>query len=363
MTKIDKQVLSGVIIFTSVILVVAMTTLQTGYAHSIYADPSDTAFHIRFATAEITGLSVFSDTAIDSINNSKNTSNPQVNTNTTNYNTTNSRNIQNNTLITSILANNLENRLQNAGAVLNITSQLPQVRNVSFAHLLNQTLSTLHGIPQDADIEKRQIAKNILSSNEDLLEILFFMPNGDAYIHEPYSRQQALTKTNFAFREYFQGAIRTNDVYLGSVVNSTAFGTRIAMIAVPVYSLEEDNSTLAGVWVGGLNLDTFNEELQSLNLTAGQRVVYVDSNGSKIADSDANNTNPQESFDNLTSFSNAIMNGQSGSTIETIGDAKMIVTYQPVNVFHNTWAVLLMQQQLPPSPPSNQTINSEQLLG
>ncbi|MGE5662167.1 MAG: cache domain-containing protein, partial [Ignavibacteriales bacterium] len=226
-----------------------------------------------------------------------------------------------------------------------------------FAYLLNETLSTLHGIPQDADIEKRQIAQDILSSHKDLFEILFFMPNGDAYIHEPYSRQQALSRTNFAFREYFQGAIRTNDTYLGNVVNSTAFGTRIAMIAVPVYSLK-DNSTLAGVWAGGLDFDTLNEELQSLNLTAGERVVYVDSNGSKIADSDANNTNPQESFANLTSFKNAIMNGQSGSTIETIGDAKMIVTYQPVNVFNNTWAVLFMEQQ-PSTLPSNQTISSE----
>lgn len=266
------------------------------------------------------------------------------------------------TLIVKLLSNNLEDRIQKVGSILNMTSKLPQVRNISFAHLLNETLNTLHGIPQDADIEKRQIAKNILSSNEDLLEILFFMPNGDAYIHEPYLRQQALSRTNFAFREYFQGAISTNDIYLGNVVNSTAFGTRIAMIAVPVYSLK-DNSTLAGVWVGGLDFDTLNEELQqSLNLTAGQRVVYVDSNGSKIADSDANNTNPQESFANLTSFKNAIINGQSGSAIETIGNTKMTVTYQPVNVFHNTWAVLLMQQQPLPQP-SNQTINSEQLLG
>lgn len=267
------------------------------------------------------------------------------------------------TLIVKLLANNLEDRLQNIGSILNITSKLPQVRNTSFAYLLNETLSTLHGIPQDADIEKRQIARNILSNYKDLLEILFFMPNGDAYIHEPYSRQQALSRTNFAFREYFQGAISTNDIYLGNVVNSTAFSTRIAMIAVPVYSLK-DNSTLAGVWVGGLDFDTFDKELQqSLNLTAGQRVVYVDSNGSKIADSDANNTNTQESFANLTSFSNAIINGQSGSAIETIGNTKMIVTYQPVNVFHNTWAVLLMQQQQPLPQPSNQTNNLEQRLG
>ena len=67
----------------------------------------------------------------------------QVNVN----NTTDSNNIQNNVLITKILAKNLENRLQKAGAILEVTSKLPQVRNVSYAHLLNQTLNILHGIP------------------------------------------------------------------------------------------------------------------------------------------------------------------------------------------------------------------------
>ena len=69
-------------------------------------------------------------------------------------------------LITKILAKNLENHLQKAGALLEITSKLPQVRNVSYAHFLNQTLDTLHGIPQQADIENRQVGKNILSSTK-----------------------------------------------------------------------------------------------------------------------------------------------------------------------------------------------------
>jgi hypothetical protein len=68
--------------------------------------------------------------------------------------------------------------------------------------LLNQTLNTLHGIPQYVDIEKRQVAKNIIASNSD-----FIMPNEDIYFEEPYSEQQFYTITNFAFRDYFQGAL------------------------------------------------------------------------------------------------------------------------------------------------------------
>jgi hypothetical protein len=253
------------------------------------------------------------------------------------------------TLIVTLLSNDLENHLQKAGAILNITSKLPQVRNVSYAHLFNQTLNTLHGIPQQADIQKRQIAQNILSNYKDLQIIIFIMPNGDIYFDEPYSRQQISTTTNLAFRDYFQGVVRTNDIYLGDPSTSVSSGQRQSVIAVPVYSLK-DNSTLVGIWGGGMDFGVLNKELQSLNLTAhGIRVVYVGHNGQKIADSETSSTSRLESFANLNSFKNAI-NGQSGSTIDTVDNRKMLVTYQPVKAFHNTWVVLLMQ-------PNNTTIN------
>jgi C4-dicarboxylate-specific signal transduction histidine kinase len=268
----------------------------------------------------------------------------QVNVN----NTTDSNNIQNNVLIAKILAKNLENRLQKAGAILEITSKLPQVKNISFAHLLNQTLNTLHGIPRDADIEKRQVVKNILSSNSDLYEIFLVMPNGDMYFLEPYSIQQTLAVNNYAFRDYFQGAIKTNDTYLGNVhTTAAASGVRTAKIAVPVYSLK-DNSTIVGVWAGSIDFGILNKELQSLNLTSlddNTRIVYVDSNGQKVADSDINKSTTPESFANLSSFKDAT-NGQAGLTIDTANNTKMLVAYQPVKVFNNTWAVLLMR--LPP---------------
>lgn len=243
-------------------------------------------------------------------------------------------------LVAKLLSNSLENRLQAAGSILNVTSQLPQVRNTSDAHLINETL---HGIPRDADIEKRTIAQNILSSHKEFQIIVFIMPNGDIYLDEPFARQEMSTLTNLASRDYFKGVLETNDTFLSNVNTSASTGQRQALIAVPVYSLEDD-STLAGVWVGGLDFDVFNDELQSLNLTTGKRVVYVDHNGSKIADSDANSTKPEESFANLTSFRSAIA-GKSGSATERIGNEDMLVTYEPVEAFHNTWAVLLIERK------------------
>ncbi len=269
--------------------------------------------------------------------------------NNTNYVTTDSNSTHNNIeLITNILVKNLENRIHKAGAILEITSKLPEVRDIPNEQSLNQTLNSLHGIPQYADIEKRRVGSNVLSGNNDLYEIFFVMPNGNMYLLEPYSIQQTLTLNNFAFRDYFQGAINTNDTFLGDVHNTAAAsGERTAKISVPVYSLK-DNSTIAGVWASSIDFNVLSKELQSLNLTSlgeSTRVVYVDSKGQKIADSDINKSTIPESFSNLKGFKAAIT-GQTGSMIDTVNNTKMVVAYQPVNAFHNTWVVLLMQLSL-----------------
>jgi len=151
---------------------------------------------------------------------------------------------------------------------------------------------------------------------------------------------------NYAFRDYFQGAIKANDIYLGNVHNTAAAsGVKTAKIAVPVYSLK-DNSTIVGVWAGSIDFNVLNKELQSLNVKSlgdDTRVIYVDSKGQKIADSDLKKSTIPESFSDLKGFKAAI-GGKTGSTIEKVDNQNMLVAYPPLNVFHNTWVVLLMQK-------------------
>jgi hypothetical protein len=246
-------------------------------------------------------------------------------------------------LIVNLLADNLENRLNESGAILEITGELPEVKNVSYASSIS---SELHGIPKDLDIAKRKVAHNILTSDKDFEVIFFLMPNGDVYMEEPYSRQQNLTGNNFAFREYYKGAVSTGDIYLGNVIISAASGLPQSYIAVPLYSSASvNNETLLGIWSGGLNLPVFSETLESLNLTNGERVVYVDQNGEKVADSNKQSfrTNQNESFVGLQAFNNALREQKSGSVMEMINGTRMLVFYEPVQFHSTTWAVLLLR--------------------
>ena len=254
----------------------------------------------------------------------------------------NATTLGNKTLSIKLLADSLENRLNKSAAILEITSKLPEVRKVSFASSIN---NTLHGIPKDTDLAKRNVAQGILSKYNDFRVVALLLPNGDMYMEEPYSRQLNLTKTNFAFRDYYKGAVSTHNTYLGNLIIASCCGLPQANMAVPIYSSENNtnNPSLVGVWYGGLDLDVFNKSLQSLNLTDNERIVYVDQHGQKIADSDKKQSiNKNETFANFQSFKNAIA-GKSGSTIEGINGTKMLVFYHPVKAIQARWVILDIQ--------------------
>jgi hypothetical protein len=103
--------------------------------------------------------------------------------------------------------------------------------------------------------------------------------------------------------------------------------------------------TLLGLRGGGLNLTQFSETLQSLNLTDGERIVYVDQNGQKVADSIKQlfRANQNESFANLQAFNNALQEQKPGSVTEMTNDTRMLVFYEPVQFHFTTCAVLLLK--------------------
>jgi hypothetical protein len=251
--------------------------------------------------------------------------------------------IVNDRLTTRLLADSLANRLNKTAAILEVTSLLPQVRNTPYA---NSISPVLHGIPQNLDSPKRAIAQHILSKYHDFDIVSFIMPNGNMYILEPYSQQAHLTKNNYAFRDYYKGAVGTHNTYLGGVIISTATGKKEAVISVPIYS--NNSNQLVGIWAGDISLGAIEKSLQALNITTdntthNERVVFVDQNGKKVADSvKALSGKQNESFASLRSFKNA-ENGTAGSIVEQFNDTKMLITYQPAKMHSTTWAILLMR--------------------
>ena len=252
----------------------------------------------------------------------------------------------------------IENRLEKPKAILEILSNLPEVKNLSFANLVDTDETP--GIPAESELEKRQIANYILSNHPmDFVSVLFLLPNGDVYLLEPYIRQQNLSTTNLSFRDYFQGVISTNDTYLGNIITSKASGLKQVQLAVPLYAeaLFNENATttdtnsqsnITGILSTGLNLQSLNDILNIVNNEDNNNedtVVLIDGNGKIIAESSKNTTNLSEDenlFANLKSYKLAL-NGENGTLVENIHGVERTISFAPVNAISNTWVILMIK--------------------
>jgi hypothetical protein len=145
------------------------------------------------------------------------------------------------------------------------------------------------------------------------------------------------------------------------VITSVSSGRNQIQLAVPVFSFGDSNQTasLIGVLSSGLNFKPFNEILQSLNLSSNERIVLLDSNGSKIADSDTKQLSSlhksnlgDASFRNLQSFKNALK-GKTGTVQEVVNGINTQVYYKPVKAIQNNWVLLLFQSSGAPTVPTN----------
>lgn len=276
-------------------------------------------------------------------------------------------------IILKMLSDVIETRINKSSSLLELTSKLPEVTNVSYANMITEKFM---GIPQSLDLQKRSIARNILEKDRDIASIFFLIPKGDTYMGEPYPDQQQLPRLNYADRDWYKGVTRTNDTYTSAVFLSAAIHVPAIAIAVPVYgnNIESNveikvNQTslppIVGYWVGIINPMRINENLSDFNLlNSNNKVLLIDHNGTRVFESLpwsrinvtslpssssssplSNNQNQNQSlksFSYLQSVQNAL-EGQSGSTGELIDGIKTTIYYYPVQIHPHTWALLLLQ--------------------
>ena len=257
----------------------------------------------------------------------------------------NNINENNNSLLLNELTNIkniLESKVTKLVTALQIASNIPQILQPPDIDLIDPKIN---GIPEDADIEKRKIAKILLNQFNEFSSIVFSLNNGDVYFVEPFERQLNLTTNNLSFRDYYQVVEQTKKTYLSDAIISKATGRNLAVIATPVINKEND---MRGILYGSINFNNYDQFLQSLHLQNNTRLVIIDKNGVKIGDSNVNETSiskeshEKKQFSNLTSFKLAL-EGKSGSIIEKFEGKESQITFLPYDLFQNKRILLLIQ--------------------
>jgi hypothetical protein len=236
----------------------------------------------------------------------------------------------------------LETKLTKLASALQIASSLPQILQPPNTNLIDPKIN---GIPEDADIEKRKIAKILLDQFDEFSSIVFLLNNGDVYFDEPFERQLNLTTNNFSFRDYYQVVEQTKKTYLSDAIISNSTGRNQAVIATPV--IKEND--MIGILFGTINFNNYDKFLQSLNLQNNTRLVIIDKNGVKIGDSDKNEISiskksheKKEQFSNLTAVKFAL-EGKSGSILEKFNGKESQITFLPYDILQNKRILLLIQ--------------------
>lgn len=271
---------------------------------------------------------------------------------------------QNNTLI--VLAATIEDKLNQAIDILNVTSKDHAVSNTLYA---NNISTKYMGIPEDQDVSKRQVAKNIIKTDKDFENVYFLLPNGNVYIGEPYENQKQLPRLNYADRDWYKGIsslvkMATNDqnktkvnktnslAYISSVFMSASINKPAIGISVPVYdnNWKASKPSLLGYWVGILTLDKVQKIIDSLALTNSQRIIVFDHNGTALLDSSfGHSTKTNSNIKNLTSFYNLAgvknaLTGKNGVVTDTINGTKTLSLYRPIDAHSHTWGILFLSQ-------------------
>ncbi|MDE1829280.1 MAG: sensor histidine kinase [Thaumarchaeota archaeon] len=239
----------------------------------------------------------------------------------------------------SILINQLADRMglriSEAITILQIASKNDHMTNPVNASSVN---ANLHGIPENVDTERRKIMHDIFETDNQFQNLLFVLPNGDVYINEPFVFQKNMTTSNFAFRDWYTGAMSSHSVYVSQVVVSKSSGKPNVVIAVPVSS---ENGSFLGLLTGSFSLDKFQKEVENSKLYSLERIIVVDNTGAIVADSEGTST----TIRHLTGddvFQKAIA-GENGTVSNMVNGTNIFTAYAPMSVGQTRWAIISIQ--------------------
>jgi len=233
--------------------------------------------------------------------------------------------------ILNLFANLLDSKISIAVDDLEISSRDETLKEVQF---LKNVSSNYNGIHSTLDLDKRNLAKDILQRNTDIASIFFVLPNGDIYLGEPYMDQEQLPRINFADREWYKGVVKNNQTYISSIFMSASINAPAIAIAVPVYSPTGDlesqvgSSSLSGYWVGIINLKSLEDLFKSLSLINQDQFILIDHNGTEFLDNKKLKIGP--------AYSSSHENDSSLSSSGNLTKQKMLETFDYFDLVKDT---------------------------
>lgn len=234
-----------------------------------------------------------------------------------------------------LLSDRIDLRLSNAINAIDVTSKNPLMQSTPYSNFIAYEL---RGIPSDMDMPKRIIARNVMNVFHGFEYVFYAMPNGDLYVMEPYAAQINNTQLNFAFRDWYKGAIKNHDVYVSEVYVSATTKHNVVAISSPVY--QKNNGSLAGMWVGVLDLNMIRQELAKTNFGKNEDVGIIDQHGTIIV---SNNSDFNKFEPSYTGEIDQALSGNTGLSVKSIAGAPYVMAHSSISLHDHNWTVISVQ--------------------
>lgn len=234
-----------------------------------------------------------------------------------------------------VITTYVEREVLGLQSVMESSSRLSQVQDVSFANLIDKNL---HGIPQDVDMPKREVANNILRTNNYIQAIFFALPNGDMYMTQPYHRQENLIDNNFAFRDWYKGITNTHRTYISESYVSQVNNEKAIAIATPVQSNGKD----IGIFVAVFDVSHIVSQLEQSTLEENEIIILIDNNANIIYDS-RNIVHDNQIHKLQNNILSDVPNSNRVNKIQKIDGIEFMIVANPIHIINNNWTVMSIQ--------------------
>ena len=167
-------------------------------------------------------------------------------------------------------------------------------------------------------------------------------PAGNMLINYPFT--QSTIGENFSFRDYFQGALKSNVPFISSGRVSTTTRTYVVSVATRITN---DKGHTVGVMVINLSLDKFTSYLhivhQRLSPSSEVGIWVIDYKGQAVATTDASFT-PLSSLDGysgLTLAAHDALQGKAANLIAHNNSRDQLYSYVPIP--QTGWAIIVQR--------------------
>lgn len=161
---------------------------------------------------------------------------------------------------TAALANSLKGYersidfyLDEARSVMEITSQGKRITDYHFGRTSVPVSASREGY-METDV--RELAQSVLKNSRLFEYLVLLNADGTICIMAPRQLQQKLTRKELAFTSWYKKLMETGQTITSDLHISPATQRPTVVIATPVRSR---NGKIAGIWVGGINLDTLSQ--------------------------------------------------------------------------------------------------------